>query len=108
MIKTGPGLTAWSETVYASNTGAVGLGMMRYNVQTYNTEIYDGAQWRSMPATHVDLAPEVRSVLEWAKQAQAREEELVELAKRNTALQDLLRQRADIDQQILLVKNLVS
>lgn len=108
MIKTGPGLTAWSETVYASNTGAVGLGMMRYNVQTYNTEVWDGSMWRSMPATHVDLAPEVRSVLEWAKQAQAREQELVELAKSNPALLDLLRQRADIDQQILLVKNLVS
>lgn len=108
MIKAGPGLTAWSESLYVSNTGAVALGMMRYNVQTYTIEVWDGAMWRSMPATHVELAPEVRSVLEWAQQAQAREQELAELAKSNAALQDLLLRRADIDQKIQVVRDLVS
>ena len=94
MIRSGPGLTCWTETMYSN--GQI-HGQTRYNIQSNCMEVWDGTMWRATPATHIELSQEVRTVLEWAHQAMEREQQIMLLATKNAMVQDLVHARNDID-----------
>lgn len=61
-------------------------GMVRY--KDYNLEVYDGSSWiLAVAATpHVDLSPEIKKVLQWAREKMQEEEELKKLAQQHPAV----------------------
>ena len=75
MIK---GITSSSPFLVVSNgspmnpyisPGAQSAGMMRYNTNSSNIEVYDGVAWKQMDGSYttVDLSPEAQDLLQWAR-----------------------------------------
>jgi hypothetical protein len=64
-------------TYINSYSGQVGVGNMRYNTSTQNTEVYDGSNWIALAGSFatVGLNPEAESLLDWARKK--RDEELM-------------------------------
>jgi hypothetical protein len=81
-------------------------GMLRY--KDYNIEVYDGNGWLSVIAAtpHLDLSPEIKAVLAWAKKAMHEEKELERLAKQhpavNAALENVQRAQQQLKTTIIL------
>lgn len=73
---------------YASNPyispGSQSAGMMRWNVNTTEIEVYDGVSWKTMPTSYasVELNGEAEALLDWARQKRQEEWELDELCKK--------------------------
>ena len=89
-----------------SNTGAQGVGNVRFNTTTQCMEVYDGYIWVQLTPSvaSVGLTPEVESLITWARKAQTEELELEAKAKDNPAIADLLKQRKNIDEQIKVIE----
>jgi hypothetical protein len=80
-------------------------GMVRYNMNHF--EVYDGYSWISFAQdATVDLTYDTREVLEWASKKMA-EEKAIEKLKDNPTVADLLKQKADIEKKIQIVKILI-
>lgn len=73
---------------YMTNTPSA--GMMRYNPSTSNVEVYDGTIWHIM-STHatVDLSPDVKELLSWARNKRQEDIELKQMIDTNPAVRDL-------------------
>lgn len=84
-------------------------GMMRYNGNNQNIEIYDGSSWMTMSGNHtiVELDTDARSLLEWARAKRAEEQYLQQQAESNPTIKDLVNQRNNIDSKIAMVKTLI-
>lgn len=84
-------------------------GMMRYNGNNQNLEVYDGSSWMTISgnSSMVDLNNDTKELLEWARIKRAEENYLKNEAKRNPTIKDLLNQRDDIDNKITMVKTLL-
>ena len=80
-------------------------GTIRYNGQNYNFEVSDGYSWLTFPSnyTMVELSPETREIIEWAKAKRAEETYLVNKFKDHPTVLDLLQQKKDIDEKIEMV-----
>jgi|694.fasta_scaffold18843_11 hypothetical protein len=83
----------------ASSTGNSLIGQVRYNGSSQNMEVYDGSSWLTMPSSYstVELAPEVQSVLNWARMKMAEESRIQQLAAQHPTVADALlaRDRAE-------------
>jgi hypothetical protein len=81
-------------------------GMLRY--RDYNIEVYNGDAWiPAIAATpHLDLSPEIKAVLDWARKAMYEEKELELLAKQhpavNAALENVQRAQQQLKTTIIL------
>lgn len=84
-------------------------GMIRYNGNNYNLEVYDGSSWLTMHMNHaqVDLDSDAQSLLEWARAKRAEEDYLKREAEKNPTIKDLANQRKVIDDKIAMVKTLM-
>lgn len=84
---------------------SITTGTVRYNGQNYNFEVYDGYSWLTFPSnyTMVELSPETREIIEWAKAKRAQETYLVNKFKDHPTVLDLLKQKKDIDEKIEMV-----
>lgn len=91
------------------NSGAQGVGNMRYNTSTQNIEIYDGTNWIQMQTGYatVSMTPEAESLLDWARQKRAEETERENLARNNPAVKDLLTQIKEKEDQLKMVTTLL-
>lgn len=84
-------------------------GMLRY--KDYNIEVYDGSSWLSATAAtpHIDLSPEIKTVLAWARRAMQEEQELEKLAKEhpavNAALETVRKAQQQLKTTIILSKD---
>lgn len=80
-------------------------GTVRYNGANYNFEVYDGYMWQVFPSnyTNVELSPETREIIEWAKAKRAQETYLVNKFKDHPSVLDLLKQKKDIDEKIEMI-----
>jgi hypothetical protein len=62
-------------------------------------EVYDGSSWLTIPSSYstVELAPEVQSVLNWARMKMAEESRIQQLAAQHPTVADALlaRDRAE-------------
>ena len=84
-------------------------GLMRYNGNTNNTEIYDGTSWLPMQSSHasIELDAETLSLMNWARKKRSEEYELERLAKTNPTIKDLVEQVRSKQDQIKMVQNLI-
>lgn len=84
-------------------------GMVRFNGNNQNFEVYDGSSWMTFSGnyTSIELDSDVRSLLGWARAKRAEEEYLEKQAKNNPTIKDLIDQRNEIDNKITMVKTLL-
>lgn len=96
-------------TYVGNNSGAQGVGNLRYNTVTQNIEIYDGFNWVVMNTGYpsIGLTSEAESLLDWARDKRAEEDYLKREAENNPTIKDLLNQRNNIDHKITMVKTLM-
>lgn len=91
------------------NMGTMSAGMVRYNGNNQNFEIYDGSTWMPMPSNYVSIEfdTDTRSIIEWARKKRNEEIERDRLAQTNPAIKDLIKQIEEKEEQILIVQQLV-
>jgi hypothetical protein len=96
-------------TYIGNYSNATGVGNMRYNPNNQNIEVYDGSTWiiHSAHHTNINLSDEAVSLLQWAKKKMLEEAERNELAKINPAINDLMKQIKDKEEQIKIVQTLI-
>lgn len=84
-------------------------GMVRYNGNNQNFEVYDGNSWVTFSgnSTMIELDSDTQNIISWARTKRAEEEYLKSQAEKNPAIKDLLNQRNEIDNKITMVKTLL-
>lgn len=93
------------------NSTAPSAGLVRYMNSTL--EVYDGYVWKPVAAasTTIDFSPEVRELLDWAREKKREETELNQLCENNTAIRDLVNEMntmiLDYQYKINMVKALI-
>jgi hypothetical protein len=93
--------------------GALSAGMVRYNSNSQNLEVYDGVAWIAYAQSYssVGLTPEAEALLDWAKEKRAEEQRLKELSEKSPAIKDLIDQMnitvADFHDKIAIVEALL-
>lgn len=85
-------------------------GLVRYNGNNQNFEVYDGSSWMTISGNTamVELSTDVRELIEWARAKRAEEQYLKNEAEKNATIRDLLNQRNEIDNKITMVKTLLN
>lgn len=70
--------------------GAQGGGMVKYNTNSNELEVWDGVAWRALFDSQIEISlnPDLRSTIEWARHKQQEERELQELCKKHPGLQE--------------------
>ena len=73
---------------------APSAGMLRFNGDNRNFEVYDGSSWRTMYGTSasISLNPDAEKALEWAIKRMEQEKQWHELASNNKAVRVALDQ----------------
>ena len=73
---------------------APSAGMLRFNGDTRNMEVYDGSSWRPMtgPSASVSMNPDAEKAIEWALKRIEQEKQWYELASNNEAVRIALDQ----------------
>jgi hypothetical protein len=96
-------------TYIANYNNAPGVGNMRYNPNSQNTEVYDGSTWIILSAHNatINLSDEAVGLLQWARKKRDEEFELERLANTNTTIKDLTNQIKDKQEQIRIVQTLI-
>lgn len=91
------------------NMGNPSAGMVRYNGNNQNFEVYDGNSWLTFSgnSTMIELDSDTQNIISWARTKRAEEEYLKSEAEKNPAIKDLLNQRNEIDNKITMVKTLL-
>jgi hypothetical protein len=90
--------------------GNQSAGMLRYNSNSQNIEVYDGSIWKELTASYasVDLNHDAQNAISWAKGKMKDEAELEKLAKEhpaiNLALDNLKKAQRQLDATIILSK----
>ena len=74
------------------NMNNASAGMVRYNGNTQNFEVYDGNTWMVMymAAATVTLDYDVQNILNWAKDKMLEDQRIKDLAKINPTVADAL------------------
>ena len=92
-IMAGPGLAVSGGTVTYPyvNMNQTSAGLVRYNGNTQNYEVYDGNTWMVMymAAATVTLDYDVQNILNWARDKMAEDQRIKELAKKHPGIRDL-------------------
>jgi hypothetical protein len=92
------------------NMGNASAGMVRYNGNNYNLEVYDGSSWMTLSSNiaSVGLDENATSAISWALAKMSEEAELEKLAKEhpaiNIALDNLKKAKIQLDATIILSK----
>ena len=100
----------YSSTYINGHSGLLGVGNMRYNASSQNTEVFDGNNWviLNMSTQAVGLTSEAESLLEWAKEKRNEELELETLAKKNPSINYLVNDIKNKKDQIKMIKTLIN
>ena len=70
--------------------GAVGAGMVRYNQNIQQMEVYDGISWYGINShVTIDLGMTSKEAIEWAHKKMIEERKLQELMERHPGLKEL-------------------
>ena len=70
--------------------GAVGAGMVRWNTNTNNMEVYDGACWKEVSTNYasVGLNSDAEELLDWARNKRAEDSRIKSLMEHHPGLKD--------------------
>jgi hypothetical protein len=92
---------------YFSMTGA-SAGMLRFNGDTRNFEVYDGTSWRMMSGSSasVSMNPIAESAIDWSLKKMQEEKEWEELAKTNASVKIALDNLEQSKQQLRVTATL--
>lgn len=84
------------------NTGAQGIGNVRYNTTNQSFEVYDGMMWMQLSMAHaqIGLTPEAEGIMDWARDKMKQEERIMKLAEEHPGIRDL---KEKLDVMIALV-----
>jgi len=84
-------------------------GDVRYNASFMGLEIFDGSVWVQWNPTYaeVGLTREAEELLDWAKEKRSKELEVKQLAEVNPAVQDLVAQIKEKQEQLEMVTTLL-
>ena len=90
---------------YVNNSGLMSVGQLQFNTNTQQMELYNGTGWQVLNLGHyyVGLNPDAEQILDWARNKIHEEQELERLAKENVAIQDLVNQINEKQDQIKMV-----
>jgi hypothetical protein len=115
MIKTinaGAGIRVSSGYASATyvNMSNPSAGMVRYNGNSNNLEVYDGASWMTLTVAYpiIELDGDVLSVVNWAIEKMNKEAKLQELAHQNKTVADALAAVEKAQEQLEVVATLVN
>lgn len=91
------------------NMSSMSAGMVRYNGNTQNFEVYDGSNWMTMPSSYanIEFDSDVRSIIEWARKKRNEEIDRDRLAQTNSAIKDLIKQIEEKEEQIKVIQTLL-
>ncbi len=91
------------------NMSTPSAGMVRYNGNNQNMEVYDGSRWLTLATGYptIELTPEIQTLLDWARKKRAEEIERDFLAATNPTVKDLIRQIEEKEEQIRIVQTLL-
>lgn len=97
------------QNTYISHGNGPGVGNLRYNPNSSNIEVFDGASWITMytNSATIGLDSEATMLLEWARKKRNEELELERLAESNPAIKDLVNQVKEKQEQIKIVQVLI-
>jgi hypothetical protein len=91
--------------------GGQSAGMMRYNTNMNNVEVYDGQVWKEISNGYasVALTAEAEALLDWTRKKRDEEMQIETLAKEhpaiNIALDNLKKAKIQLDATIILSKD---
>ena len=94
-----------ASTYINTSSGYMNVGDVRYNTSMQRLEVYDGNMWIELNTSHasIGLTPDAERALDWAIKKAQDELVLIEKAKNNPAIADLLEQKKQIEDQIKMV-----
>ena len=86
------------------------IGAMSYDQNSQSMKVYDGNVWQTIGggSATVNLNPNAISILKWAEQKMREEYELKLLAEKHPAINDLLNQIKEKEDQIKMVTTLLN
>lgn len=72
------------------NMSNASAGMVRYNGNTQNVEVYDGSSWLQLDTSYptISIDSNIIGVIDWARKKRDEEEELLRLCKEHPGLQE--------------------
>jgi len=77
-------------SVFPISPGAVGAGMVRYNPNMQQMEVYDGLTWQGINShVTIDLDMTSKEAIEWAYEKMQEEKRLQALMSKHPGLKDL-------------------
>jgi hypothetical protein len=83
--------------------GSQSAGMVRWNVNMNEMEVYDGVSWKQLSTSiDVGLDPEAEMILSWAREKMLEEQKLDELCKKYPGLD---RARSNFETFLKLVQS---
>jgi hypothetical protein len=103
-------ITNTSASTYINGySGLQGVGNMRYNTSSQNTEVFDGNNWviLNMSIPSIGLSSDAESLLDWARQKRIEELELQSLAQEHPSIKDLVDDIEKKKDQIKMIRTLV-
>jgi hypothetical protein len=107
----GAGLTTSSSSSMQPyiSPGSQSAGMLRYNSNSSNVEVYDGVNWLILSSgpTQISLDGPTQEAVQWVRRQMEEEKRLEELAKRHPAVADALAAVAHAQEQLDIVTTLV-
>ena len=90
--------------------GSQSAGMLRYNTNMNNVEVYDGQSWKMLTSEYasITLTSDAESLLDWARKKRDEEIEMQALANNHPAikiaLDNLEKAKLQLDATIILSK----
>ena len=99
----------YSSTYINGHSGLQGVGNMRYNTSTQNTEVFDGNNWviLNMSTPSIGLNSDAESLLDWAREKRNEELELETLAKEHPSINDLVNDIKNKKDQSKMITTLI-
>ena len=84
-------------------------GMVAFDGSNQSMKVYDGNGWQTIGggSGNINLSPNAITILKWAEKKMLEEAERNELAKTNPAINDLMKQIKDKEEQIYVVQTLI-
>lgn len=91
------------------NMSNVSAGMTQWNGNSNNFEVYDGSSWMTLSSNvvSVGLNNDAVGAITWVLKKMAEEMAVVELAKSNVAVKDIVDQLTEKQQQLKIVMALI-
>lgn len=89
--------------------GSISAGMMRYNPNSNNIEVYDGVNWITLSSSYVQISLDAptQEAVQWVRRRMEQEKRLEELARQHPAVADAAAAVAQAQEQLDIVTALV-